>query len=459
MTSTDNESPGKPEVDAASPVKSLPDDLVEYLLTMIAPPPEFGAPIYIPHLDLFDFAAQEDSSIVGILGCGTPTEEQAAEILRVLKPGAHLLLVAPDTQPTGHTGAIRVEDAGMEIRDAILLVQEPGRFHYVPKATRKEREAGCEHLKGKQGHEAVEREEGSAGLDSPRAGAGRTASHVKNYHPCLHPEALVLTERGYRPIQSIEKGDKVYTAEGTFHEVTWVTRHLYTSPDLFRISVQGTNLTTLASDNHPFLIWRPKRKGKSIVGGEVLWLPAEEIVKGDYTMTPVPVAGVGTNTVSADYERDVNQTTRKPARPVRVRHEGVEYTLRYVQGVERVPYQGDVVNLSVDGSPTFQTVVGMSHNTVKPVAVMEALLHDVPKDQGPVLDPFMGSGTTGIACVKTGHGFIGIEREAEYLEIADARIRYWNNATPKAPAPITSDHEVKEIEARQVDDLFDFFGE
>lgn len=66
-----------------------------------------------------------------------------------------------------------------------------------------------------------------------------------------------------------------------------------------------------------------------------------------------------------------------------------------------------------------------SHPTVKPKAVMERLLMDVPKDRGPVVDPFLGSGTTGIACVATGHDFIGIEREQEYMKIADARIRHW----------------------------------
>jgi len=40
-----------------------------------------------------------------------------------------------------------------------------------------------------------------------------------------------------------------------------------------------------------------------------------------------------------------------------------------------------------------------------------------------VLDPFMGSGTTGIACALEGRDFIGIEREADYLEIAEKRIK------------------------------------
>ena len=46
---------------------------------------------------------------------------------------------------------------------------------------------------------------------------------------------------------------------------------------------------------------------------------------------------------------------------------------------------------------------------------------------GIVLDPFMGSGSTGIACVNTGREFIGIEREEEYMEIAKARIEHAQN--------------------------------
>lgn len=68
------------------------------------------------------------------------------------------------------------------------------------------------------------------------------------------------------------------------------------------------------------------------------------------------------------------------------------------------------------------------HPTAKPVDVMERLLLDVPKDQGPIVDPFLGSGTTLIAATRTGHDAIGIEREEEYLTIAEGRIRYWNTA-------------------------------
>lgn len=124
---------------------SPPSDLIDYLLDLISPPDQRA--VYWTSLDAA-WENFEDDSICGLIVRGTPTPQQSDEILRILKPGAHLLLIAPDEEPTGHTGACRIEDAGFEIRDAILWVREPGHLHYVPKASRSERETGCEQLKG-----------------------------------------------------------------------------------------------------------------------------------------------------------------------------------------------------------------------------------------------------------------------------------------------------------------------
>lgn len=62
-----------------------------------------------------------------------------------------------------------------------------------------------------------------------------------------------------------------------------------------------------------------------------------------------------------------------------------------------------------------------SHQTEKPVALMRDLLEIVPRG-AKVLDPFMGSGSTGVACVETGRDFVGIELGAEYFETALQRI-------------------------------------
>ena len=63
-----------------------------------------------------------------------------------------------------------------------------------------------------------------------------------------------------------------------------------------------------------------------------------------------------------------------------------------------------------------------NHPTVKPTSLMEYLIKLVTPVNGTVMDPFMGSGSTGKASVRGGFDFIGIEREEEYLNIAKARI-------------------------------------
>lgn len=63
-----------------------------------------------------------------------------------------------------------------------------------------------------------------------------------------------------------------------------------------------------------------------------------------------------------------------------------------------------------------------SHSTVKPVNLMRYLCRLITPPKGIVLDPFMGSGSTGVAAKREGFDFIGIEREPEYLSIAEARI-------------------------------------
>ena len=63
------------------------------------------------------------------------------------------------------------------------------------------------------------------------------------------------------------------------------------------------------------------------------------------------------------------------------------------------------------------------HPTQKPVALMEYLIKTYTNEGDLVLDNTMGSGTTGVACGNTGRGFIGIEKDPKYFEIACQRIR------------------------------------
>ena len=65
---------------------------------------------------------------------------------------------------------------------------------------------------------------------------------------------------------------------------------------------------------------------------------------------------------------------------------------------------------------------GAEHTTQKPVALMEWTIKELPNGCSIICDPFMGSGTTGVAAVKLGRKFIGIEIEPKYFDIACRRI-------------------------------------
>ena len=67
----------------------------------------------------------------------------------------------------------------------------PANIVRFKKAQRSEREDGLDHLEAKKGFEAVHRKEGSAGVQNPRAGAGRTADGIKNFHPTVKPLELM----------------------------------------------------------------------------------------------------------------------------------------------------------------------------------------------------------------------------------------------------------------------------
>lgn len=73
------------------------------------------------------------------------------------------------------------------------------------------------------------------------------------------------------------------------------------------------------------------------------------------------------------------------------------------------------------------------HPTVKPIKLMQYLVRLVTPPNGVVLDPYCGSGTTGIACTLEGFNFVGIEQDAEYCKIAESRILNFVEKQEDAP--------------------------
>jgi site-specific DNA-methyltransferase (adenine-specific) len=89
-------------------------------------------------------------------------------------------------------------------------------------------------------------------------------------------------------------------------------------------------------------------------------------------------------------------------------------------GCERLPLRDD--RLYSRPVPRLRRNV---HPTVKPLALMRWLIRLVAPRGGVVLDPFAGSGSTGIGAVMEGRRFLGLERQGDYVDIACARLTHW----------------------------------
>ena len=86
------------------------------------------------------------------------------------------------------------------------------------------------------------------------------------------------------------------------------------------------------------------------------------------------------------------------------------------------------------------------HPTQKPVALLSYLIRTYTLPGMTILDPTMGSGSTGVAAIQTGRSFIGIERDAAYFAIAQQRIA---DATPPSPEPLPDTDDTDPIEGEQ----------
>ena len=106
------------------------------------------------------------------------------------------------------------------------------------------------------------------------------------------------------------------------------------------------------------------------------------------------------------------------------RNEGCE-GLEAKRGGSMIANTGETMGLggaSLKGEPKEKQPTGNHHPTIKPVHLMAWLVRLVSKEGDTVLDPFMGSGTTGVSATKLNRNFIGIELDKDYFEIAQKRI-------------------------------------
>jgi len=350
-----------------------------------------------------------------------PAVEVWQECLRVLKPGGHLLAFAGTR--TQHRMAVRIEDAGFEIRDLIAWVYGSGFPKSLDISKAIDREAGAERKKIPVG-DPVKRM-------IPGADQDKTGSWIKD------------NGREYQPGVEIPATEaaKQWQGWGTalkpaFEPIT-MARKPFASTVAANVLEHGTGGFNIDG-------CRVASTGESLQGGgSTVGKRAENHNEGwQRPWMKDESAREAMRQRSASSQAKAEQLGRWPANFI---HDGSDEATGLLGDAARFFYTAKASKADRDagcgefaprqthnrkegGRSTFESsdrIPSRNHHpTVKPTDLMRYLCRLVTPPGGTVLDPFTGSGSTGKAAILEGFRFIGIEREAEYIEIARARIQH-----------------------------------
>jgi site-specific DNA-methyltransferase (adenine-specific) len=336
-----------------------------------------------------------------------PAVEVWAECLRLLKPGGHLLAFAGTR--TQHRMAVRIEDAGFEIRDMIAWVYGSGfpKSHDVSKAI--DKAAGAERDKvpatgglhknanlnddgwSKIGDSAAVMDSCTAATEAARQWAGWGTA----LKPAMEPITVARKPLGGTVAENVlTHGTGGLNVDGCRvggEPSPSVKRRESAAPDA---SVGATGWETPA---------RPACYNEQRPGEQLGRWPANLIHDGSEDVTGL----LG----------DAARFFYCPKASKQDRDEGCEGMEEKEAGIKNDSGRG-----FSESDPMAKIMRRNHHPTVKPTELMRYLCRLVTPPGGIVLDPFTGSGSTGKAAVLEGFEFIGIEREAEYVELARARI-------------------------------------
>ena len=464
-----------------------------------------------------------------------PTTELWKEVIRVLKPGGHLLSFS--SSRTYHRMAVAVEDAGFEIRDQIMWVYGSGfpKSHNIGKSYDKKMgndrkslgenpnkagrvNSGSGQFAGAVDDDWKPREVIGTKADFAKDGAKRKSDNHQSMQDTMNADIKVGYKEGWGT--QVTKGFSKYEGWGTAlkpsHEPIVLARKPFKGTVVDNVIKHGTGGINIDksrvepdealkkhqekyneygdADNPPDTTMFGT-DGKTIGGdGNGGRFPANFIHDGsDEVMEHFPDTtsgytsphhAVGTTSWFLDEskadkcgkhlsgkgsaarffycakvskkERNAGLNTKIPDVPKLTKEEQMErYGLKtdnYVQlinleqqieaGVkkedlnvfaeygswfeEKIPEGRDAGQDKLNG-PHKQRPVAQAntHPTVKPVKLMTYLVNLITPIGGTVLDPFMGSGSTGMACKQEGFNFIGIDLDESYVEIAKARIDGW----------------------------------
>ena len=326
--------------------------------------------------------------------------------LKLLNPGGHLL--AFSASRNYHRMAVAIEDAGFEIRDQIMWIYGSG----FPKS--------LNIGKGVDKKQGNKRE--SMGMYDPRSlqdGANRTERAIGNQQVANYESSMV--ER--------TKGNSEWEGWGTAlkpaHEpIVMARKALSESSIVDNVLKHGTGGINIDGCR---------------IEGEVNRPPTNPSFRD---VAKEALARGGLDKLSFGQDRDRPIERKKVIRKSRnengvwtnensgMKAEGTQYADADPKG--RFPANVMHDGLETEWAKFFYCPKTSksernsgdknTHPTVKPIKLMKYLCRLVTPKGGTVLDPFMGSGSTGMAAKDEGFDFIGIEKEKEYFEISESRI-------------------------------------
>ena len=332
-----------------------------------------------------------------------PSTEVWAECLRVLKPGGHLLAFAGTR--TQHRMAVHIEDAGFEIRDMIAWVYGSGFPKSLDVSKAIDKAAGAE------------REVVATVKKTPSAGGANT-------------------NEGWQRPWAEGKTTMDITAPATESARQWQGWGTALKPALEPITVARKPLIGTVAENVLAHGTGAINVDGCRVGDEVRWNPAVGELTGIGSSREAP-KGEGREVTGRWPANLIHDGSDEPTGLLgdaarffycakaskRDRDEGLEgfASARAGVGDER-PSGSSWERRAPEKNPNHPRA--NIHPTVKPTDLMAYLCRLVTPPGGLVLDPFMGSGSTGKAAMREGFRFIGCELSPEYMEIARARIAH-----------------------------------
>lgn len=339
---------------------------------------------------------------------GVPGIEFWKEMLRVLKPGGHLLSFGGSR--TYHRMASAVEDAGFEIRDQIMWVYGSG----FPKSLNVSKA-----IDNAAGHERATEYEPNykngtfgKGMGGGKHGAQsdppvtEAARQWQGWGTALKPahEPLVLARKpliGTVAANVLAHGTGGLNIDGCRVQpsVRWPANLIHDGSD------EVVSCFPDAKGQQGDIIGHSKERGNRVYGK---FPPALDAIKRVETETTAARFFYAAKASNKDRDEGCDSL---PEIPFAMSNQAKAELAR---GNTKSGSQLGINDIKVRKN---------SHPTVKPTDLMAYLCRLVTPAGGVVLDPFMGSGSTGKAAIKEGFRFIGAEREAAYYAIAEARLK------------------------------------